>query len=347
MALHILQLGPYPPPEGGVSRNMLAIREELERAGDKCSIVATSKSVHPKEEANVFHPRTPFELLKLVRSIDFDVLHLHVGGDLNPRVLALAFAAGTIAGRKSVLTVHSGAFPLTPEAKMAKPTSARGTIFRKFGAVIAINDDLADVFKRFGVPEERIKNILPFADTRPDLSVELPESLAAIFQDHSPVLLAVGGLEPDYDPLLAVGAMDGILAQLPNASLLLAGDGSMREAVERAVAATSDPSRIHTAGNVEHAVTLHLIERSDMLLRTTLFDGDAISVREALFLGTPVIATDNGMRPEGVHLIPVGDRDELIRAVVKLAKSSKPKGSASQADNSNIRQVIDLYRTLI
>lgn len=347
MVLHVLQLGPYPPPEGGVSRNMLAIREELERAGEKCSIIATSKSLKPREEPNVFHPRTPFELLKLVRSIDFDVLHLHVGGDLNRRVLALAFAVGTIAGRKSVLTVHSGAFPLTPEAKMAKPTSARGAIFRKFGAVIAVNGDLADVFKRFGVPEERIKNILPFADTRPDPAVELPESLAAIFQKHSPVLVAVGGLEPDYDPLLAVRAMDEILAKLPHAALILIGDGSMRKAVETAVASCSDPSRIHIAGNVDHAITLHLIERSDMLLRTTLFDGDAISVREALFLGTPVIATNNGMRPAGVHLIPVGDREELIRAVIKLSKNSKPRGSATQSDNSNIRQVIDLYRTLI
>ena len=44
-------------------------------------------------------------------------------------------------------------------------------------------------------------------------------------------------------------------------------------------------------GDVEHPVTLHLINRADILLRTTKFDGDAIAVREALFLETPVIAT--------------------------------------------------------
>ena len=44
-----------------------------------------------------------------------------------------------------------------------------------------------------------------------------------------------------------------------------------------------------------------------ILLRTTLYDGDAVSVREALWIGTPVIASDNGMRPEGVRLVPKED----------------------------------------
>src|SRR5438105_8526009 len=39
--------------------------------------------------------------------------------------------------------------------------------------------------------------------------------------------------------------------------------------------------------------SLRAIADADVLLRTTLYDGDAISVREALYLGTPVVATDN------------------------------------------------------
>ena len=40
--------------------------------------------------------------------------------------------------------------------------------------------------------------------------------------------------------------------------------------------------------------------RADVTLCTTLYDGDAVSVREGLDLGTPVIATENGMHPVGV-----------------------------------------------
>ena len=38
------------------------------------------------------------------------------------------------------------------------------------------------------------------------------------------------------------------------------------------------------------------MSRITIFLRTTLYDGDSISVREALHLGVPVIASDNGMR---------------------------------------------------
>jgi len=77
------------------------------------------------------------------------------------------------------------------------------------------------------------------------------------------------------------------------------------------------------AGNVSHEVVLHLIRNADELLGTTLFDGDAISVREAVYLGTPIIATDNGMRPEGVRLIPNSDRDALVREILAIADESK------------------------
>ncbi|MCV4567241.1 hypothetical protein OFB72_32285, partial [Escherichia coli] len=72
-------------------------------------------------------------------------------------------------------------------------------------------------------------------------------------------------------------------------------------------------------GDLPHVITLQMISSANVLLRTTRFDGDAISVREALFLGTPVIATDNGMRPEGVITITTpADTVNLTSAIEKL-----------------------------
>ena len=49
-------------------------------------------------------------------------------------------------------------------------------------------------------------------------------------------------------------------------------------------------------GDLPHAATLQAIARSDLMLRTTSYDGDAISVREALHLGTPVVAINSMSR---------------------------------------------------
>jgi len=94
-------------------------------------------------------------------------------------------------------------------------------------------------------------------------------------------------------------------------------------------------------------VTLHLIKDADVLLRTTMFDGDAISVREALHLGTPVIATDNGMRPEGVELIMSGDHNGLAEAVKRAITRGKTDAAAQKDGSENIATVVKLYKELV
>lgn len=347
MALHILQLGPYPPPEGGISRNMLAMRDELMERGHRCSIIATSQSSRAYEEPNVYHPRSAFALIKLLASMKFDILHLHIGGDVSMRVLALALTASIFGRKKSVLTLHSGGYPLTDEARFASPNSIRGFIFSRFSRIIAVSEPIADVFRRYGVPGSRVKVIFPYALQRPDEAVTVPAELTDFCNEHSPLLLAVGGLEKDYDPLFQISAMRDILHDLPNAGLMIAGDGSMRARVEQAIATSGYADNICIAGNVDHAVTLHLIEDADVLLRTTLFDGDAISIREALYLGTPVIATENGTRPVGVHLIEIGDREALVKKINEITTAGKQKSSKYPADDGNIKAVIDLYGEII
>ncbi len=345
MPLHVLQLGPYPPPEGGISRNMLAIRDELLNRGLLCSIVATSKSSSVGEEPDIYHPRSKTGLIGLLRRLRFDVLHLHIGGDVTMRVLALAYACSIFGGKRSVLTLHSGGFATTDAAKTAKTSSVMGIVFRRFSKIIAVNDDLAGVFRRFGVPDARISVIAPFALQLPDDSVTVPKELAEFYKAHSPLLLAVGGLEKDYDPLMQIEAMKAILADLPNAGLMIVGGGSMQSEVEAAVAASGCADNIYLTGNVDHAFTLHLMNDADIVLRMTLFDGDAISIREALFLGTPVIATDTGNRPQGVHLIEVGDKQGL-RTTVQRVISEPVKNMATNNGSANIKAVIEIYEHL-
>ncbi|MEO7649742.1 MAG: glycosyl transferase family 1, partial [Bryobacteraceae bacterium] len=80
-------------------------------------------------------------------------------------------------------------------------------------------------------------------------------------------------------------------------------------------------------------------------LRTTTFDGDSISVREALHLGTPVIATDNGMRPEGVRLIPISNPEALALAIEACLAGGRTR--RGQARQENLEAVLALYKELM
>src|SRR5437762_5031120 len=134
--MHVLQLGPYPPPEGGINRNLLAIREQLLDQGHRCSVIATSRSTDPASEPDVYHPRSALELVKLLRTIEHDVLHLHVGGDITSRVLRLIAACAVFSRGKNVLSLHSGGYPYSEKGRAARTRSIRGFIFRRFARII-------------------------------------------------------------------------------------------------------------------------------------------------------------------------------------------------------------------
>lgn len=344
--MHVLQLGPYPPPEGGINRNMLAIREELENSGHQCSIIATAKSSKITPEKNVYHPRTPQELITILKKINFDILHLHVGGEITKRVLGLIAVCAFFGRGKSVLTVHSGGYPTSKEGKAARKNSIRGAIFRKYEKIIAVNPLIADVFEKYVIERKKISVIYPFVHRNPDKSVEIPEKLKAFAEKHSPFLLTVCLLEDTYDLFMQIDAMEKVLEKLPEAGLMIVGSGSLENDLIKAIESKNYAENLFLTGDVEHKIVLHLINKADILLRTTKFDGDAIAVREALFLETPVIATDNKMRPEGVYLIPIHEANALVEAIEILAKNSCKTKIEKPDDKSNIIKVLDVYREI-
>ncbi len=345
--MHVLQLGPYPPPEGGINRNMLAIRDELQKNGHQCSIIATSKSTKILDEKNVYHPSSPKDLIKLLKRLDYDILHLHVGGEITKRVLGLIAVCAFFGKGKSALSVHSGGYPESKEGKSARKNSIRGTIFRQFEHIIAVNPLIAKVFKNYGVNDKKISVIYPFVHKIPDKNVKIPGKFQKFIEKSSPFLLTVCLLEDTYDLFMQINALEKVLEKLPDAGLLIVGSGSLEDDLKKHIAGKSYADKILLAGDVEHKITLHLINEADILLRTTKFDGDAIAVREALFLETPVIATENGMRPDGVYKIPIGDAGSLINKIQQIAESDGNIKSEKSDDNRNIIEIIKIYENIV
>lgn len=344
--MHVLQLGPYPPPEGGISRNMLAIRDELLKNGHECSIIATAKSSEIKDEPNIYHPRTLKEFLKLLTSLKYDILHVHHGGELPFRVFVFLSICAFFGRGKSILTFHSGGYALE-NVKTAHYFSRDAFVFRRFGKIIAVNSQMVEMFGKFGVKAEKLEMILPFVLKNPDKSVEISANLQEFAEKHSPFLLTVCLLEDTYDLFLQVEAMEKVLEKLPNAGLMIVGSGVLEAELKRGIASKKYADRVYLAGNVENKITLHLIKKADILLRTTKFDGDAIAIREALFLETKVIATDNKMRPDGVHLIPIRDGKALVEKIIELSKEERLPRTEKADDTKNVEAVLKVYEQIL
>lgn len=343
--MHILQLGPYPPPRGGVQKNMLAIQYELLANGHQSSIISITKSTEIGNEENVYHPRSPLELIKLIRKLKYDILHIHIGGDLPMRVQLLIFFCGVLAkGGKALLTFHSGGFTASEKGKKASVFSLLGIAFRRYDQIIVVNKLMVEMFEKFGVKRENIRLIYPFVLNKPKAGVEIPKIFQEFLQNHDKVLITVGGLETDYDLPQQINVMERVLKKFPKTGLIIIGSGSLRQELQNRIDSKPYSNHILLAGDTSGDAVLHLIEKADLMLRTTIFDGDAISIREALFLGTPVVATDNNMRPSGLNLIPIQNIDALENAIHHELQTPTLPSTSNQDGTENIRNVVKLYK---
>src|SRR5262245_58765629 len=345
--MRVLIIGPFPPPHGGVQTHVVALRQMLRNRGIECQVINLTR--HRKPDADgVFYPRNALATLKLLVTLRYDIVHLHFGGGLTSRLLALAFVCSLMPKRRTVLTLHSGGFPSSMQGTRARKRSFLGFVLRRMNRLIGVNVELVSLFERIGVKPERIRLILPHAVASAEPAASLPRRLEAFFQSHKPVVTTVGLLEREYDLSLQIRALAQIRRQLSEAGLVIIGSGSLESDLQHQIDELSYRDHVFLCGDLAHAETLRAIADSDIFLRTTLYDGDSISVREALNLAVPVIATDNGMRPDGVRLVPPRSLNDLSSVATELLQSPQTEDETPiESGDENLRQVYDAYRELM
>jgi glycosyltransferase involved in cell wall biosynthesis len=280
----------------------------------------------------VHYPSSAGALLALMWRLRPRVVHLHVGGTMPPRVVALALACTLLPGTRNFLTLHSGGFASSPHGVAARSWHPLAAVLRRFDGVFGVNAEMDRLFARLGVPAHRRHLVVPFAPptdlaTFDEVRRERPD-IAAFVEARRPLLVSVGQLEPEYDVPVQVAALERIRERHATAGLLVVGPGRLRPELEALIRERALTDQSLLTGDVPRRLTLRLLADADVVLRPTWYDGDAISVREALYLGTPVVASDTGMRPEGVLLTPPRDAEAL--AEVTLAALAQPRRTAER-----------------
>jgi glycosyltransferase involved in cell wall biosynthesis len=99
-------------------------------------------------------------------------------------------------------------------------------------------------------------------------------------------------------------------------------------------------------GNLTHDEFLTLLTRSSAYLRSPACDGVAASVLEALALGVPVVASENGRRPAKVLTYRDEDAADMYAKMVYLMKNygeirEHTNGSANDDTQDNVARMAD------
>jgi glycosyltransferase involved in cell wall biosynthesis len=263
-----------------------------------------------------------------------DLVHVHTNGH-NPKSWLLALAASV--APRGVLTLHSGLAPpfIARHRRLARAAAAG------YARVVAVSPEIAEALARARVPMEKIA-VLP-AFTAASLDFRLPPSgLRGLRRRHRPLVACALAPGPEYGAAVMIDAFATLRARLPAAGLALYGPGTRDPGLASALRARGLAGAVHLFGELDRPRALALMAAADVFVRPTLADGDALSVREALALGRPVIASAVGRRPPEARLFPAGSAADLAELIFHAAGNPAPTAPAAPADA--LPALLEIYR---
>ncbi len=310
--MKLLLVGPYPPPHGGVSVHIAQAQRLARSAGIRCHVLNTQRYAEPGTEYISFDHAPGFLYNLVFYARTGWTIHVHTNGH-NIKSWLVALTAG-IAGKLgpgSRLTLHSGGLPRYLRGARYRRWVARTTC-RFFSSIMCVNQEQRRTLESLGVLPALLDVVPAFHGIEPRaaewvLSPKLEQWLGR----HRPLVTATASGLPEYGVELLIEAVERLSAAHKGIGCLIIGTDDSDRVVRAQIESRKLRESVMLLGDRPHGECLHLISRSDVFVRPTLMDGDSVSVREALALGVPVVASDAAPRPDGTVVFQTGNAGDL------------------------------------
>ncbi|QDL37528.1 glycosyltransferase [Rhodoferax sediminis] len=165
----------------------------------------------------------------------------------------------------------------------------------------------------------------------------------------SPHLVVARNLEPLYDNLTAIRALQTIRASFPQVRLTIAGSGPDEHRLRQSVQDMGLTSVVQFTGRLEHDAMAALYRSADIMLNPSLADNMPNSVLEAWASGVPVVSTNVGGIPylaqDGVtaSLVPPANPAAMAQACLALLSNKTLWQQRAQAGLQEAQRYTWLY----
>lgn len=181
--------------------------------------------------------------------------------------------------------------------------------------------------KNCGFPEDKVVSI-PTGVDEGFFEIKRDKKIRGRYgiPDGSPVITNVGILRRVKGHEITFMAVKDVVKEIPDARLLIVGDGPRREALERVVEELGIHEFVIFTGYVDDIEEIYAI--SDVVVLSSWSEGLPQSILQAMAAGVPVVATRVGGVPEIViHeetglLIEPGDYESLSKGITRVLKDS-------------------------
>lgn len=306
--------------------------EEFENAGVK----TMSLQLQNKTDFMVV-----WRLRKLLKEVKPDVLHTYLlHGNLLGRVVgSLTGVPVIISSERTIGQARRWGRILTrltnPLAQAVEVNSSAGKL---------------SVIKELGVPESKVRIIRSGFDLNSITSqnVETNISNELGLNEDTRVILMAGRLRPVKGIDYGIRAFTKLVEDVPNAHLIIAGDGEERENLEGLARSLSVHEKTTFLG--VRSDLPGLLRESDAFLLPSLNEGFPRVAVEALAIGCPVVATNVGGTPEIVidgHtgiLVESKNSGQMADALKRVIEDSELSSKlVTQGRENTVKYGIDSY----
>jgi glycosyltransferase involved in cell wall biosynthesis len=275
-------------------------------------------------------------LAQIVEEVEPTLIHLHS---------AKAGLAGRLAirGRRAtVFQPHAWSFEAAAGATRRAATGWERFAARWTDVIVAVSDDERGRGEEAGVRGryEVIPNGVDLTRWPAASAEDRVAARAALGVDAGvPLAVAVGRLAPQKGQDVLLPAWTGVLESVPEAELVLVGDGPMRPALEAV-----ETRRVRFAGDVDD-VGPWLAAANATVIPSRWEAGLSLVAMESMATGRSVVATDVAGMAEGLScgcgtVVPVEDAGALAAA---LAQRLADPSLADREGSAGRRRVEERY----
>jgi glycosyltransferase involved in cell wall biosynthesis len=273
--------------------------------------------------------RTPFRLYRYLRRARPDILHSYL---FFPNLLAVLAARATglqrviVSQRCSYEEIHS--FVGRAVARWAH---------RRAALVVANSEATRREELAAGFPPERIVTVPNCV--RPCARTEV--SRAALGLPDAALVLSLGQTSPLKGHVHLIDAWAVVRAAIPNATLILVGDGACRAALKTQARTLGIADSVRFLGFRSPAAPY--LEACDLLVQPSLTEGMPNAVLEAMAAQKAVVASRVGGIPElVVHgetglLVPPAQPEALAQALLALLRDQARRHAMGRAGHARAR----------
>jgi len=277
------------------------------------------RNIHPWRDWSSYR-----EIVRLLREIRPQIVHTHAS-----KAGILGRWAAAKLDIPAVHTIHGASFhygqhPLAFRLYRALERNAARCTAR----FISVADAMTAQYVAAGVAShDKFVTIYSGFEVEPFLSPPRPPAAVRAelgLQPEDVVIGKVGRLFHLKGHEFVIAAAKSVIERCPQAKFLFVGDGILREQYERRLELLGLRERFVFAGLVPPERVAELIHAMDIVVHTSLWEGLARVLPQALLAGKPVVSYDiDGAREviipgETGYLLPPQSVDKLADAIVEL-----------------------------